>query len=49
MVPSIMVYKDTVNTYKNNLLESEANLHTIKFIRKVLDIEKLDLIILTRD
>ena len=49
IVTSIGVYKDTINTYRKNLLESEANLLIVYFIRKILDIEKLDLIILTRD
>ena len=49
MVTSVGVYKDTINAYGKNLLESEANPLTVEFIRKTLDIEKLDLIILTRD
>jgi len=43
------VYKDTINAYRKNLLESEANLLTVDFIREILDIEKLDLVVLTRD
>jgi hypothetical protein len=49
MATSVKVYKDTINAYKNNLLESEADPLIIDFIRKILDIKKLDLIILTRD
>ena len=49
IVTSIKIYKDTINIYRNNLLESETNLLIVKFIKKILDIEKPDLIILTRD
>ena len=49
MATSIRVYKDAINAYKNNLLESEANLIIIDFIRKILNIKKPDLVILIRD
>ncbi|KAF4628752.1 hypothetical protein G7Y89_g9401 [Cudoniella acicularis] len=48
-ITSVGVCKDTIDAYKKNLLESEADLLTVYFIRKILDIEKPDLMILTRD
>jgi hypothetical protein len=49
IVTSVGVYKDAINAYKKNLLKSKANPLIIYFIRKILDIETLDLIIFTRD
>jgi hypothetical protein len=49
MVTGIEVYKDAINTYRNNLPESEVNPLTVDFIRRILDIEKLDLMVLTGD
>jgi len=49
MVTSVGVYKDAIDAYRKNLPESEANPLIVYFIRKILDIEKLDLVILTRD
>lgn len=49
MVTGVGVYKDTIDAYRKNLLESKADPLTVEFIGKTLDIEKLDLIILTRD
>jgi hypothetical protein len=49
MVTGIGVCKDAINAHGKNLLESEANPLTVDFIGKILDIEKLDLVILTRD
>jgi hypothetical protein len=49
MVMGIGVYKDAINAHEKNLPESEANPLIIDFIRKILDVEKLDLVILTRD
>jgi len=49
IVTSVGVCKDAINAHRKNLLESEANPLTVDFIRKILDIEKLDLMILTRD
>ncbi|KAI9657226.1 MAG: purple acid phosphatase [Alyxoria varia] len=49
MVTSIRVCKDTIDAYRNHLLESEADPLTVNFIGKILDVEKPDLMILTRD
>jgi hypothetical protein len=49
MATGIKVYKDAINAYRNNLLESEANPLIVDFIRKILDVKKPDLMILTRD
>ena len=49
MITSIRIYKDAINTNEKNLLESKTNLLIVDFIRKILDIKKLDLMILTRD
>jgi 3',5'-cyclic AMP phosphodiesterase CpdA len=49
IVTSVGVCKDAINTHGKNLPESEANLLTVDFIRKILDIEKLDLVVLTGD
>ena len=49
IITSIKVYKDAINAYKKNLLKSKANLLIIHFIKKILNIEKLDLIILIKD
>jgi predicted MPP superfamily phosphohydrolase len=49
MVTGVGVYKDAINAYRKNLPESEADPLTVDFIRKVLDVEKPDLVILTGD
>jgi len=49
MVTSVGVCKDAINAYKKKLLESVANPLIVAFIRNILDVEELDLIILTRD
>jgi len=49
MVTSVGVCKDAINAYRKNLLESEADPLIVDFIGKILDIEKPDLVILTRD
>jgi hypothetical protein len=49
MVTSVRVYKDAINVYGKNLLESEANPLIVDFIKKILDVEKLNLVILTKD
>jgi hypothetical protein len=49
MVTGVGVCKDAIDAHGKNLPESEADLLTVHFIGKILDIEKLDLVILTRD
>jgi hypothetical protein len=49
MVTGVGVYKDAIDAHGNNLLESKADPLTVDFIRKILDVEKPDLVILTRD
>jgi hypothetical protein len=49
MVTGVRVCKDTIDADKKNLPESEANPLTVDFIKKILDIKKPDLVILTRD
>ena len=49
MVTGVGVCKDAINAYRNYLLESEADPLTVKFIGKILDVEKPDLVILARD
>jgi len=49
IVTGVGVYKDAINAHGNNLPESEADPLTIDFIGKILDVEKPDLVILTRD
>jgi hypothetical protein len=49
MVTSVRVCKDAIDAHRKNLPESEADLLTVDFIGKILDVEKPDLVILTRD
>jgi hypothetical protein len=49
MVTSIRVYEDTIDIYRRYLLESKADILIVNFIRMILDIERLDLIVYTRD
>lgn len=49
MITDVKIYKDAINAYENDLLKSEANSVIIKFIKKNLNVEKLNLIILTKD
>jgi hypothetical protein len=49
MVTSVGVYKDAIDNYGNNLPQSEADPLTVDFIEKILDVEKPDFIVLTRD
>lgn len=49
MVTRVGVRKDAIDAYEKDLLESEADPLTGNFIRKILDFEKLDLMILTGD
>ncbi len=49
IVTDIGVCKDTIDAYRNYLSESETDPLTIQFIRKVLDVEKADLVILAGD
>ena len=49
MVTGVGVCKDAIDAHGNDLPESEADPLTIKFIGKVLDVEKPDLVILTGD
>lgn len=49
IVTSTGVYKDAVDAYRQPLPLSKADPFTIKFIKKLLDAEKLDLVILTED
>ena len=49
IVTSIGICKDAIDAHGNDLPESEADPLTVKFIGKVLDVEKPDLVILTGD
>jgi len=49
MVTGVGVCKDAIDAHGNHLPESEADPFTVKFIGKVLDVEKPDLVILTGD
>ena len=49
MVTGVGICKDAIDAQGNNLPESEADLLTVDFIGKILDVEKPDLVILTRD
>ena len=49
IVTSIKVYKNAINAYKNYLLKSKANLLTVNFIKKVLNIKKLNFIVFTKN
>lgn len=49
MITDVKVCKDAINAHGNHLPESEADLLTINFIGKILNIEKSDLVILTED
>ena len=49
MVTGVGVCKDAIDAHGNHLPESEADPLTVKFIGKVLDVEKPDLVILTGD
>ncbi|KAL6717754.1 hypothetical protein ACLMJK_003839 [Lecanora helva] len=49
MVTGVGIYKDTVDAFGNHLPESETDPLTIKFIEKVLDVEKADLVVLAGD
>ena len=49
IVTSVGVCKDAINECGRNLPESEADPLTVDFIGKVLDVEKPDLIVFTRD
>lgn len=43
MITDVKVCKNAINTHENNLSESEINSLTVKFIEKVLNVEKSDL------
>jgi predicted MPP superfamily phosphohydrolase len=49
IITGIKVCKDAINAYGNHLPEGKTNPLTINFIEKILNVEKLDLIILTKD
>jgi len=49
MVTGVGVCKDAIDANGNDLPESEADPLTVKFIGKILDLEKPDLVILTGD
>lgn len=49
MVTSVGVCKDAIDTHRKSLLESEAEPRTVDFIRRILDVEKPDLVIFTGD
>ncbi len=49
MITSVEICKDAIDVHENHLLESETNSFTIKFIEKILNVEKLDLVILIKD
>jgi len=49
IVIDVGICKNTIDIYKNYLSESETDLLTIKFIEKILNIEKLDFVILTEN
>ncbi|KAI9708265.1 MAG: purple acid phosphatase [Chrysothrix sp. TS-e1954] len=49
MVTGIGICKDAIDAHGNPLPESEADSLTVNFVEKILDVEKPDLIILTRD
>ena len=49
MVTGVGVCKDAIDGDGRNLPESEADPLTVHFIRKILDIKKPDLVILTGD
>ena len=49
MVTGVGVCKDAIDAIGNNLPESEADPLTVQFIGKMLDVEKPDLVVLTRD
>ena len=49
MVTGVKVCKDAIDAHGNDLPESKADSLTVKFIGKVLDVKKPDLVILTGD
>jgi hypothetical protein len=49
IVTGVRVCKDAIDAHGKNLLESKADPLTVDFIRKILDVEKPDLMILTGD
>lgn len=49
MVTGVGVCNDAIDAHGNHLPESEADPLTVKFIGKILDVEKPDLVILTGD
>ncbi len=49
IIINVKICKNIINIYKNYLLKSEINLLIIQFIKKILNVEKLDFVILIRD
>lgn len=49
MVIDVGLYKNAINAHGNYLLWIEVNPFTVKFIGKILDIEKPDFVVLIGD
>ena len=49
MITDVGICKDVIDVYENNLSKSETDSFTIKFIKKILNVEKSDFVILIED